>query len=175
MSEISNIIEKINVNINRFLTSEQAQRLGNKIELFIKERTLKGLDKDNKSFKPYSTRPFALPYASLPKYAAKRLYKTNQLSFFRRNGVLFVAVKSGYAKYKALRYAKTSYNGVVNLTLTGSMLRAFAVLDAKPNEIKIGFTRRNAAMVYYYNVMRGRDFLGIVASDLYGLFNEVVK
>ena len=42
----------------------------------IKQNTLDGFDKDGKPFKPYSTRPFAMPYAAVVnKVKLKKLEK----------------------------------------------------------------------------------------------------
>lgn len=148
--------------------------LGAAVMQHIKERTLLGLDKDDKPFKPYSTKPFALPFAALPKYAVRRLKAENNLGYTRRNGVLFAIVMSGYAKYKALRYSITSYDGEVNLNLTGSMMRSFVVLRFDSEKVVLGFNRKQAAAVYYFNTLRGRDMLGITAKNLVAIFEKLI-
>jgi hypothetical protein len=154
------------------INEQFAAKLGSRIELHIKERTLMGLDKDNQPFKAYSTKPFALPAAAMTKTLRKKLLKQELLKYFKRNGKLFVVVSGGYAKYKALMYSKTSYGGQVNLSATGSMLRSFQILSASTKEIHLGFTRKQSAMVYYYNTLKGRDMLGITANDLVEMFND---
>lgn len=159
---------------NEYLSANFMQRLGSKVELFIKERTLKGLDKDNRPFKPYSTNPFALPAAALPKYIVRQLEKSNQIKYFYRKRIKFALVMTGYAKYKAMRYAKTGYDGTVNLTMTGSMLRSFIVLQATNKSVTLGFQRQQAALIYYFNVLKGRDFIGITANDLNKLIQQLM-
>lgn len=116
-----------------------------------------------------------MPAAAVPKYAIKKLQSATRISYFKRNGILFATVKSGYAKYKMMLYAKTSYNGVVNLTLTGSMLRSFALLSAKANQIVLGFHRKQAAALYYYNVLKGRDMLGITRKNLIKITDKIIN
>ena len=131
----------------------------------IMERTEKGLDKNNQPFADYSTNTFALPLGALQKGVRKTLEAQNKIHYFKRNRVLFAAVEGGYKYLKKLQYAKTSYDGTVNLTATGQMWRDFDVLSARGETVRLGFTRPQSAKIMYYNIQRGRDPLGISNQD----------
>lgn len=151
-----------------------AFKLGVLIENYIKDRTLKGLDKNEKQFKAYSTKPFSVPAATVPKYALAILKKSKQLQYFVKNKTKYVVIKLGYLYYKKLLFSKTAYDGTVNLTLTGNMLRSFQLQNYSVKEITLGFTRPEAVKIYYFNILKGRDFLGITEKALYELFQKSI-
>jgi hypothetical protein len=135
----------------------------------IRARTLSGFDKDGKPFKPYSTNTFAMPRAAVNNRTYATLRQANKLDYFKRDGMLFVAVKGGYKDYKAAK--RPGDGGKVNLTDTGQMLRALTVLEASNNKIKIGFSAESEAKKMEYNLKYGRDILGVTDKEL----NEIVE
>jgi hypothetical protein len=141
-------------------------RAGQRIVAIIKQRTLEGIDKDGNPFKPYSTRPFAMPAGAMTQRTRKSLYKDGKIQYFKRNGKLWVVVKDGYAGFKKVNNNKTAYDGTVNLSATGDMMRGITVLSASNNTITIGTTRTEAAKKLMWNIDKGRNPLGITASDL---------
>jgi len=169
-----NLDKEIKILALKNFSEANAFKLGVLIENYIKDRTLKGLDKNENPFKAYSTKPFSIPASAVPKYAIATLKKNKQLQYFVKNKVRYVVIKSGYLHYKKLLFSKTSYDGTVNLTLTGSMLRSFQLQNYSVKEITLGFTRPEAVKIYYFNVLKGRDFLGITEKALYELFQKSI-
>ncbi len=145
---------------------QQLKRIGLHILSMIRDRTAKGIDKDGKPFKPYSTNPFKMPYAVATKSAVKKLIQDGKAILFNRGGTKFVLIKSGYLDYKKLVYNGTSYDGTVNLMLTGRMLQDLNVLRFDNNQIIIGFNNMEMAQRAMFNINRGRDFLGLSDADL---------
>lgn len=136
----------------------------------IVERTARGEDADGKPFAPYSTRPLAVPSASVSKRVRARLQKAEDgLYYFksRRTGNLWMVIEGGYAAVKAARYPKDG--GVVNLHATGAMMRALRVIgvDATVDgggTVTVGFSRPEEAQKAYWN-SRTRRFLGLTDDE----------
>ena len=71
---------------------------------------------------------------------------------------------------------KTSYDGTVNMTLTGEMMRNFTVIETNDNSFTLGFTDTDMAQRAVYNQQKGRDFIGLSNADLNDLkFLELIS
>lgn len=142
----------------------------NKIALhclkLINDRTLKGIDKDGEPFKAYSNKPFKMPFSRGTKRALDDLIKRGEAQVIKQNGVVYVIVKTGYLGYKKAYMQKTSYDGTVNMTLTGEMMRNFTVIETNDNSFTLGFTDTEMAQRAVYNQQKGRDFIGLSNADL---------
>lgn len=152
----------------------------------IRTRTLQGVDMNGLPFRGYSTRPFAMPYAAVPKFVrnklrAKRAIKKGTIeapTFFRRGGLLWVVIPGGYKHYKSLRYPQDE--GTVNLTATGRLLRNFRLLRARENEAVLGFTNDEMRKIASYHQITGirgvkRQFIGLTNAEEAELAQEVLK
>lgn len=149
-------------------TSESLTKAGLRYMKIIQDRTLKGEDEKGRPFKAYSTKPAPYPFGKFPKRAFAILKKENgKLVMFRnKSGVLMVTVPGGYAALKKAIYKQTNYDGTVNLTLTGEMLRDMTTLQPPDNKtIVIGFNDAWNAKKALMNAMRGRKFLGLTDKD----------
>lgn len=138
--------------------------LGIEIVNHIRKRTLEGKDKDGKPFKGYSTRPFAMPAGAATKGAISRLESSGGLTWFSSGKSKWILIKGGYRAYKAVR--KPQDGGVVNLTLSGQMMKDLGVIALPTDGITIGFNRKENAEKALWNIERGRDFLGVEDSVL---------
>ena len=145
--------------------NDKLKKIGNAIVTLIKERTAEGRDKDDKPFKAYSRKPFALPYGAVNNHTKlKRLIKSKQaIVYSRPNGMPFVLIKMGYAEYKKTMFDPS---GRVNLMASGRMLADLSVLDVGNNRITIGFRNREMAARAVFNANRGREFLGVTLRSL---------
>ena len=155
-----------NLDIKVRYKPQQLQKIGLHLLSILRDRTAKGLDKDGKPFKPYSTNAFKVPYSQSTKSAVLQLIKDGKAILFNRGGVKFALIKSGYLDYKKLIFKGTSYDGTVNLMLTGRMLQDLNVLRTDNNQIVIGFNNMEMAERAMYNIKRGRDFMGFSDADL---------
>lgn len=153
-------------NIKIEYSPQQLKKLGLYTISLIRDRTAKGLDKDNKAFKAYTTKPFSMPYAAANKSAVKQLVKENKAIIFKREKTKWVLFKTGYLDYKRLAYKGTSYDGTVNLMLTSRMLGNLNVISIENNKVVIGFPNQDMALRAKYNIDKGRDFLGLSDLDL---------
>jgi antitoxin component of RelBE/YafQ-DinJ toxin-antitoxin module len=142
------------------------KKIGLHLVSLIRDRTAKGIDKDGLPFKSYSKRPFTIPYAAATKSAIKELIKQGKAFIFSKSGTKMALIKTGYLDYKKLLYKDTSYDGTVNLMLTGRMLGNLNVIRTENNQIIIGFSNTEMAERAKYNINRGRDFLGLAPNDL---------
>jgi hypothetical protein len=156
---------RIQDEIKFIIKPEILKRIGLIFIQKIQDRTAAGLDEKGEPFKAYSTNKFGMPSAAIPKRVKKMLTKNGQLTYYRRGGITFVLVHGGYAVLKAAMYQKTSYGGTVNLMQTGAMLRSMRVMTAGNNEITIGFGNSEDAAKAYYNLLMGREFLGVLPED----------
>jgi hypothetical protein len=144
---------------------EVLKKIGLRFIRTIKERTAKGIDQDGNEFKDYSRRTFGIPAGALTKTARKLLQKNGLMQWYRKGTSRWILIKGGYWNLKMARYAKTSYDGTVNLMATGAMLRRLRVQKSDGNEITIGFASNEDAEKAYYNKQMGREFLGISPED----------
>lgn len=127
------------------------------VELVV-ERTLAGTDRHGQAFRPYSTRPLAVPAGSITKAAQGRLGGNLELFTSAKTGALWALVEGGYAALKAARYPQDG--GGVNLSATGAMLRGMGVVAQDADSVTIGFSRTEEAEKAGWNV-ESRDFLGL--------------
>jgi antitoxin component of RelBE/YafQ-DinJ toxin-antitoxin module len=143
------------------------KRIGLHLVSLIRDRTAKGIDKDGLPFKSYSKNAFGMPYGATTKKAVKELVKQGKaIIFTSKNNKKWVLFKTGYLDYKKLLYKDTSYDGTVNLMLTGRMLGNLNVIRTENNQIIIGFSNTEMAERAKYNINRGRDFMGLAPNDL---------
>lgn len=146
------------------------RRAGEAAVTIIVERTQRGIGADGRALRPYSTRPFARPYT--PEAFTRRtelLLRRGPgggLVIFttRKGGGLWALIRGGYAAYKAARYP--AYEGRVNLTASGAMLRGLSVVrvDERAGTVRLGFSRAELAERAGYN-QRTRRFLGLTADE----------
>lgn len=127
------------------------------VELVV-ERTGEGIDRHGQPFRPYSTRPLAVPAGSITKAAQARLGGNLSLFTSAKTGALWALVEGGYEALKAARYPQDG--GAVNLHATGAMLRSMGVVDQDDESVTIGFSRTEEAEKAGWNV-ETRDFLGL--------------
>lgn len=151
------------------------KRAGQRAVELIVERTLRGEDAGGKAFRPYSTKPFALPYnaETFTRRTETNLLKVQEtLNIFttRQGGSLWAVVEGGYKAYKAARWPKGGET--VNLSATGAMLRSLTVVrhaaDADGGEVVVGFVRPEMAERAGYHMGRGRverRFLGLTDGE----------
>lgn len=132
----------------------------------MKARILSGKDKNDNDFKAYSYRPFAMPAGATTKGALK-LLGANKQYFETKTGATWVVIKGGYLALKKAR--SPEWDGTVNLTVTGAMLRSMAVMQRGVNMFKIGFTRSEEAQKMIWQIVKGRDGFGISPKDLESL------
>lgn len=127
----------------------------------IVKRTLSGLDKDDKPFRPYSTRPFKMPYRSVEN---KQKLKSIETGWAKQKG--WIVIKGGYSAYKS---AMRTSGSQVNLWMTGEMLKSFVTLDSSQNantgeiNINYGFRNETQAAKALGNRERGRDIFGVTS------------
>lgn len=152
---------KLKVNISDLVK----KLMGIEIVNHIRNRTQDGKDKDGKAFKPYSTKPFAMPSGATTQLALKTLDNSDGLIWFTaKSGNKWIVVKDGY---KALKQARRPQDGgTVNLTNDGQMMNDLAVIAIPRDGIDIGFNRAENAEKALWNIEAGRDFLGIEDSEL---------
>lgn len=145
---------------------EQVKRIALHCIKLIQDRTLKGLDKDGNEFKKYSERPFKIPYGAGNNRTIKMLL-SNESAVIRKIGnEIYVIIKTGYAGYKKAYMSNTTYDGTVNLSMTGAMLRDLTPLSYDNSSFTIGFNNIELAERASFNIQRGRDFLGLSPNDL---------
>lgn len=134
----------------------------------IQKRTLEGKDADGKPFKGYSTKPFAMPSGAITKRAVKSMVSAEEANYTNHNGKLWIVVRGGYkVAKKRIMENSPGYDGTVNLTLSGRMLKALTPVTVNSKgEIVIGFTREEDAQKAIWNEESGRKFLGLSQEDL---------
>lgn len=158
------------LNLSLKVERDALRRAGQAAVAIIVERTQRGLDADGRPFKPYSTRPFALPYT--PTAFTRRtevLLRRGPgggLVIFttRKGGSLWALIKGGYAAYKAARYP--AYEGRANLTASGAMWRGFSVIrvDERAGTVRLGFSRAELAERAAFNE-RTRHWRGLTSDE----------
>lgn len=146
----------------------------------------RGLDSNEVPFKPYSKRPFAIPYATfindnkfafnqtalarVKRLLAKRRAIPYSLSddevelFTARGGTLYIVFGGGYEQFRRLAGRQTKK---VDMTFTSQMLNDFNLVPLGQNW-GLGFSNVFNARKYASNVRRRGQFL-ILSS------NEIVK
>jgi len=141
-------------------------KAGRALVKVIRARTLSGLDKHGREFKPYSTKTFAMPAGGATKRARQILVKDGAIQYFTTgSGSLWMLV-NGYLALKRATYKKTGWNGQVNLTMTGQMLGSMTVIEQGDNTVTIGFNRTEDALKAFWNIEKGRDFFGLSDEEL---------
>ena len=156
-----------NLNVKIEYSQQQLKRIGLHLVSLIRDRTAKGKDKDGLPFKEYSKNAFGMPYGAANKKAVRQLVKEDKAVIFTSaNNKKWVLFKTGYLDYKKLLYKDTSYDGTVNLMLTGRMMQDLNVIQLDNNRIVIGFNNAEMAQRAGFNAMRGREFLGLSNADL---------
>ena len=170
----------------------------------IKERILLnisiGKDRKGQQFKPYSIRPFAMPFVAVkPSSLIADAVKKGEASVFRGTGqrkrILWVVWKGGYVQYKGLLGKQVS---PVDLKLTGNMLSKLlskseiikdsfilklgvpcitGELEISIPEamISVGFSDAEAEQIAYWNIIRGRDFLGLTDKEAEEVINHFLE
>ena len=180
--------------------SWDSKELAERIKAAIIENTLAGKDKHGKDFKPYSTRPFAMPYGAVAnKKKLEKAIKDNQASVHRHKktkGLWITWLEGGYKRYKQTMFGGKNANAnLPNLWATGGMLKSFTRLKVAnkgasdktyklktsfgdfdiplPQEVHItlGWTDKEKAKIAYYNKLKGRDMFGLPPKQL----NDIVK
>jgi len=167
-----------------------------KIREAIVENTLAGKDKDGKPFKPYSTRPFKMPYGAISNKKKLKANRDNVRYFTnRKTGGLWVTWLKGYSDYKFMMRG----NNRPNLQLSGGLLKSFSVLKVAekgnsgrtskletsygsfevpiPAEvyIELGWKKEERGKIAYYNKLKGRDMLGLPQNQLENIVKEMVE
>lgn len=150
-----------------YFDAQGIKTLALKFISIIRARTLRGLDKQGNPFKPYSTKPLAIPSGAITKRAAKELVKSQEAAYFERNGKLWIVIQGGYKAAKAAMKKQTDWDGTVNLSLSGAMLKDLTPLtyDTEGN-ITIGFASTENAKKARYNRFYGREFLGLTDAEM---------
>jgi len=178
------------------------QKIAEQIKERILYNTSQGVDKYGQPFKPYSTRPFAMPYGSAMRQGISKsdIRDKNKANIFQRVGKkpkLWVAWLGGYTQYKGL----IGKDGAkVNLKLTGNMLdslyarsesiRSFFDIDLSQFDsnitgnmridipefdVIIGFTNSEAEQIAYWNILRERDFLGLTDDEVEDVLQHFIN
>ena len=140
----------------------QIDKIANKSLFLIKKRILDGIDKTDTPFKPYSKNAFAMPIGSTTKGAVKKL--GDGIKYFRTKTGTWIVVLGGYEALKKAR--SPEWDGKVNLTITGAMLRSMAITKQGQNSYTIGFTRAEEAQKMFWQIAKGRDGMGLSPNDL---------
>ena len=172
------------------------QALAEQLKERILQNVSQGIDRHGKPFKPYSTRPFAMPFVAVqPRSLITEAQRKGEARVFRgigqRKNILWVTWLGGYVQYKGLLGKQVS---PVNLKLSGKMLsslnssgqvikESFTITLDDPNItgeleidipeaiLTIGFSDAEAEQVAYWNILRERDFLGLTDEET----EEVIK
>jgi len=170
------------------LTRTDLQTIGTRVIGAIIDNTSKGIDRFGKPFRKYSIKPFAMPYPAYLNFSTKASIKRNKknesVSYFKRDGALFVVIKGGYNALKKERF-QTGDN-TVNLQVRGArgggMLGELVTGDIKENSITVKFKTSETADLAYYHTVAGvgkskviRDFLGLPPSQLAEIENEIAN
>lgn len=151
-----------------------AKKAGLGVIAKIREKTQKGLDKDGKPFKDYSTRKFVMPAGAATKRAINSLKNDGFLSFFTTSkGSTWIVIEGGYARYKKARFPQDS--GDVNLTGTGQMLRALTVTKHGNDFIQVGFTREEESKKMLWNIERGRNPMGLRKEEFAEIYRKTLQ
>lgn len=144
----------------------------------------KGRNSKNVTFKPYSTRPFSIPYAAFlrdNKYAlnkqaiaqVRRLLarprllphslSDDEVELFKgKDGVLYIVFGGGYAQFRRLAGRQTVR---VDMTFSGQMLNDFNVVPLG-RKWGLAFSNILNAKKYAQNVKRRGEFLILAENEL---------
>lgn len=144
----------------------------------------RGLDEKESPFKPYSQKPFSIPYAAFlndKKYAfnqsalnkVRRLLKkkrgisaqlgTDEVELFKRKDVLYIVFGGGYKQFRELAGRQTNK---VDMTFTSQMLNDFQVIPGSDNAWLLGFRNPTAAKKYAGNKILRGNFLRLSQNEL---------
>ncbi len=138
----------------------------------IIQRTSEGKDQAGKPFKPYSTKPFAMPLGAYKQNTTQRQRKNlkdrdlTQIITSKRTGNKWILIKGGYAAFKYARFPSRS--GKVDLQvrgMRGGMLSNLQVIKIGENSFTIGFTTEEMRDLAKWNIAKGRDFLGLTKEE----------
>ena len=137
------------------LTRTDLQTIGTRVIGAIIDNTSKGIDRFGKPFRKYSIKPFAMPYPAYLNFSTKASIKRNKknesVSYFKRDGALFVVIKGGYNALKKERF-QTGDN-TVNLQVRGArgggMLGELVTGDIKENSITVKFKTSEKTTAQY--------------------------
>jgi hypothetical protein len=166
------------IRLRAYFDPQALYRIGLKAINAIRERTQKGIGADGRAWQGYSEKPFARPLAGITGKAQKSLGKRLHI-FTTKRGALWAIIEGGYKAYKRAAYPQDG--GTVNLTVSGGMLGALAVVGTDPatNTVRVGFSRQDAAeLALYHNVLgAGRSrvlhrFLGLTDAELQRIAEE---
>lgn len=156
----------------------------------IKENTNKGLDKNGQPFRPYSTKPFAMPGGALQEYLGSKFnsfVKNEQNGHWyitKKNGRIGYIVLGGYFALKSARFATGA--GIVDLQVRGvrggGMLSGINIVAEDASSITIGFSNEDAAKLALYHTRLGagksrviRDFFGITPEQVKQIRDEIAN
>lgn len=154
-----------------FVPGDVLRSVGVRAISMIRDRTLAGLDAGGTTFRAYSTEPFARPLHGITQRARRALGDRLHV-FTTKKGKLWAVIEGGYAAFKAAAYPDDA--GTVNLTATGAMLRALAIVAVDENTatVTLGFTRTDEALKALYHEELGagprraiRHFLGLTDAE----------
>lgn len=146
------------------LDEQLLRRIGLRaVEMIVERTQQENLDASGNAFAPYSTRPFAMPVGGGARTAIGRLVKGGLAEYFTtKKGTLWAIITGGYAAYKRERYGQDG--GRVNLTATGSMMRAVRIVAISGSTVTIGFARDEEAQKAAF-VQKRRVFMGLTADQ----------
>ena len=145
-------------NLRLVIDPDALRRAGLLAVELVLARTGEGIDRHGQPFRPYSTKPLAVPAGSITKAAQARLSGALSLFTSARSGALWALVDGGYEALKAARYPQDG--GTVNLHATGAMTRGLGVVAQDEGSVTIGFARTEEAEKAGWNI-ETRDFLGL--------------
>lgn len=148
---------KVNViplDIGELMDARGMTTIGNSVVTLIRKRTqADGESYDGEAFAPYSTRPI---YISRNRGAGARLApKGGRPS--RKGGSVYYA--GGYAEYKRL----STGSSIVNLTLSGQLMRSIRVAKADSRSVVV--QAGGGAVTYARGVDNQRPFMGVAESE----------
>jgi len=177
------------------ITEDAVKDLCTSILDALKSNTRSGIDRAGERFKPYSERPFWMPYGAIyDKWAFWNYENSNsdKVSWSHKYYVLGVVWKGGYKDYKGVMLQGKTNTDIVDLTFTGAMLESLVFnYELKDNnsfkiellsqeveipllptiEITIYFDDDEQALKAQWNYGKGRDFMGLpedILSDVVG-------
>ena len=179
------------------------QKIAETIKQKILENTAKGIDRFGQPFKPYSTNPFSMPYASAMKMGVKKqdINDKNKARIFnskyKGKNWLWVTWLGGYKQYRGLIDKQTD---PVNLNINGFMLsklyaqskiiQPLFIIDLSQYdsnitgkleveipefEVTIGFTDSEAEQLAQWNLLKEREFLGLTDEDVYEVLEKILN
>lgn len=156
----------------------------------IIQNTSRGIDSEGKPFKPYSTRPFSMPFGAftdfMTKSATSRFNKQNKDNYqiFTKSGKTWILIKGGYLALKTARFktGESTVNLQVLGTGRGGMLGSIQSKEISDTTALILFGNKRASKLAYYHNISGagkskviRKFLGLPKSDIEDIKKVAIK